>query len=82
MAQSLKKLNEELRAKKKKVSKKKVARKPDVVERMVSAIEKIQQPVVNIEARDPVSYKAVIELNSRGEMVAARIDPVLENKGK
>ena len=34
------------------------------------------QPIINIPERKPVSYKAQFDLNSRGDMIAARIDPV------
>lgn len=80
MAENLQKLNKELRRKKKakkKVSKKPV-QKPDMVDRLVEAIEGIQAPQITIEARKPTSYKVKVDLNSRGDMLGARIDPVTE----
>lgn len=78
---ALKTLNENIRkskAKKKPAKKVTVKKQPDVVDRIVTAIEKIQAPVVNIPERTPVSYRATVELNSRGDMVAANIDPVVK----
>lgn len=43
---------------------------------LVAAIEKIQQPVVNIQPREPVSYNVTVNLNSRGDMVGAKIQPI------
>ena len=78
---ALKTLNERLRKSKasKKVAKKVVVKKtPDVVDRIVTAIEKIQSPVINIPPRVPVAYRATIKLNRKGDMVQADIVPVIK----
>lgn len=79
---NLKKLNSDLRrAKKTKAKPKpmpaKAAPAPMVdFDPLVKAIEGLQQPIVNIEQKDPVSYNVTVDLNSRGDMVAARIEPI------
>lgn len=83
----LKKLNENIRKAKKKTAKKvakkaAVKKQPDVVDRIVAAIQKIQAPVINIPARAPVSYRATIKLNRKGDMVSADIDPVMNRVEK
>ena len=78
---NLKKLNSDIRASKRK---KKVKPRPTPeapapqvdFSPLVAAIEKIQQPVVNIEPRDPVAYKVTVDINSRGDMVGATMTPV------
>lgn len=78
---ALKTLNENIRkskAKKKPAKKVTVKKQPDVVDRIVTAIEKIQAPVINIPPREPVSYRATIKLNRKGDMVAADIVPVVK----
>jgi hypothetical protein len=72
-------LNKKISAKKR--AKKKVAKTVDSVSTadLVAAIEKIQQPVVNIEARKPVSYRFSVNIDrSTGTMSGGRIDPILE----
>lgn len=44
----------------------------------VIAGKDVPAPVVNIPERKPVSYEAKFTRNSRGDMVAARIDPVID----
>jgi len=40
-------------------------------------IAKLPTPEVKLPAREPISYRAqVLERNSRGDMVTARIDPI------
>jgi hypothetical protein len=79
MAENLKNLNKALRKKKaKKKVAKKVASEPDIVDRLVDAIEGIQAPQVIVEARKPTSYKVTVDINSRGDMIGATINPVTE----
>lgn len=78
---NLKKLNSDIRAAKRKKTAKPTptteAPAPQVdFSPLVAAIEKIQQPVVNIEQRDPVSYKVTVDINSRGDMVGATMVPI------
>lgn len=78
---NLKKLNDDIRAAKRK---KKVKPRPATeapapqvdFSSLVAAIEKIQQPVVNIEPREPVAYRVTVDINSRGDMVGATMTPV------
>lgn len=78
----LKRLNEGIRASKRAKKKaKKVPAKPvppPAVDfsPLVAAIEKIQQPVVNIEPRDPVAYNVTVDIDRRGNMVGAKIEPI------
>lgn len=44
----------------------------------VIADKEVPAPIVNIPERKPVSYEASFERNSRGDMIAARIDPVTD----
>ena len=78
---NLKKLNSDIRAsKRKKMAKPRPAPEAPVPQvdfsPLVAAIEKIQQPVVNIEPRDPVAYRVTVDINSRGDMVGATMTPV------
>ena len=76
---ALSELNKKISAKKR--SKKAPAKKVDTVPTsdLVAAIEKIQQPVVNSEARKPVSYRFSVNIDrSTGNMSGGRIDPILE----
>ena len=41
-------------------------------------IRKIPAPKLEIPERKPLSYKASFERNSRGDMISARLDPILE----
>ena len=41
-------------------------------------IGKMPAPVINVLPREPISYKATIERNRKGEMSGATIDPILE----
>ena len=79
MAENLQKLNERLRRAKKKAKKKsakKQVAKPDAMDRLVSAIERIQQPQVIVEARKPTSYRVIVDINTRGDMVGAILEPI------
>ena len=77
---NLKKINSDIRRAKasKKVAPKKVEPPVPVVdwEPLVTAIKEMQQPVVKIEAREPVSYRITVDINSRGDMVGALMEPV------
>jgi hypothetical protein len=71
-------------AKEKAKRKKKPAPKPvpkaNDIDKLVTALDKVQKPVVDVkvEPRKPMSYRATIERNSRGEMIAAKIEPIIE----
>lgn len=72
-------LNKKINAKKR--AKKAPAKKVDTVSTvdLIAAIERIQQPVINIEARKPVSYRFSVNIDrSTGNMSGGRIDPILE----
>ena len=77
---NLKKLNSDIRRAKKKTTKKVAPKTPEppVVdwEPLVTAIKEMQQPVVKIEAREPVSYRITVDINSRGDMVGALMEPI------
>ena len=88
---NLKKLNSDIRAakrsKKKTKKKKKVPGllkepKPAPEEPkvdftpLVEALKNLQPPVVNIEQREPVGYKITVDINSRGDMVGAKLLPM------
>ena len=79
----LKKLNDGIRASKRAKKKTKKTPAPTVAPvpavdftPLVAAIEKMQQPVVNIEAREPVAYNVTVDINRRGDMVGAKIEPI------
>lgn len=78
---ALKKLNEDLRRAKKKKTKKPAPKMeapvPIDFDPLVKAIEGMQQPVVNIK-QEPVGYNITVNLNSRGDMVGAKILPMKE----
>ena len=81
MTKNLKKLNSDIRRAKKTKAKPKPmpATAPTPVidfDPLVKAIGRLQQPIVKIEQKDPVSYNVTVDLNSRGDMVAARIEPI------
>lgn len=78
---NLKKLNNDIRrAKASKKAKPTVSEKP--AERgvdlapLVQAIKDMKPPVVNIKQRAPVSYRIKVDLNSRGDMVGAILEPI------
>ena len=78
---NLKKLNSDIRrAKKAKVAPKVRVEPPAVpavdFDPLVKAIEKLQQPVINVQQKDPVSYRVTVDLNSRGDMVGATMEPI------
>jgi hypothetical protein len=79
---NLKKLNSDIRRAKKTKAKPKpkpAATAPEPLvnfDPLVQAIDRLQQPIVNVEQREPVSYNVTVDLNSRGDMVGARIEPV------
>ena len=70
-------LNKKINAKKR--AKKAAPPKPDLAEQLVAALERVQQPIVRIEARKPVSYRFSVNIDrSTGTMSGGRIDPILE----
>jgi len=81
MAPNLKKLNSDIRrAKASKKAKPVVSENPIEKESdlavLVQAIKDMKPPVVNIKQRPPVSYKIKVDLNSRGDMVGAVLEPM------
>ncbi len=81
---ALKKLNEDIRrAKKAKARPKRQApavppTPPIDFAPLVAAIENSKQPVVNIEQREPVAYRFTVDINSRGDMVGAVMEPITD----
>lgn len=78
---NLKKLNSDIRRAKKTKAKPKpkpAAPKPQGVDfaPLVKAIRDSKQPIVKIEQREPVSYRITVDINSRGDMVGATMEPV------
>jgi hypothetical protein len=93
---NLKKLNSDLRAAKKKkstpASKTLNEKRDDAALEILRSINKsvtllgaklskAAAPVINMPERKPVSYKASFVRNSRGDMVSAKIDPIIEKSG-
>jgi len=77
---TLKKLNSDIRrAKKTKAKPKPKPAEPQPVvdfDPLVKAIERMQQPIVNVPQREPVGYTLTVDLNSRGDMVGGKILPI------
>lgn len=84
MAPNLKKLNNDIRrakaSKKAKPAAEKPAEKqsedPSDLAVLVQAIRDMKPPVVNVKQRAPVSYKIKVDINSRGDMVGAVLEPM------
>ncbi len=88
MAKNLQELNK--RIAKSKAAKKKPAAQPPAAEgeqmhtlalgrEIASALREAQRPVVNIEARKPVSYRFTVNIDrSTGNMSGGRIDPITD----
>jgi len=72
---NLKKLSKTIQ-KKKNQQKVDAVEQPSIIDRLVGAIERIQQPIINMPAREPASYKMTIDLNSRGDPVSATFRPI------
>lgn len=68
------------KAKRKKKPKPAPEPKVNDIDKLVTALDKVQKPVVDVkvEPRQPMSYRATIERNSRGDMIAAKIEPIIE----
>lgn len=43
---------------------------------LVRAIENSKQPIVNVQQREPVSYRITVDINGRGDMVGALMEPI------